>query len=72
VAIIARGQEADDLVVMQDRLVMKQQRFGIMQPALDEAARKPGLALPQHRRAADEIALAGPDRKAQEAMPMEL
>ncbi|HWL57024.1 MAG TPA: hypothetical protein VNQ78_10190 [Paracoccus sp. (in: a-proteobacteria)] len=51
---------------------MKQQRFGIMLPALDEAARKPGLALPQHRRAADEIALAGPDRKAQEAMPMEL
>ncbi len=44
---------------------MEQQRLGIAQPELDQAAFQPGLAFLQHRLATDEIALAGLDRKAQ-------
>ena len=56
---------ADDLAVAQDRLVVEEQRLGILQPELHQPALQSGLALPQHRVAADEIALAGLHRKAE-------
>src|SRR5262245_36301602 len=64
-AVVAGGNGAYDPAVTYDRFVVEEERFGVAEPELHEAAPQARLLLAEYRVAADEIAFSGPYRKAQ-------
>ncbi|OIQ69659.1 hypothetical protein GALL_487370 [mine drainage metagenome] len=63
--VVGRGNDADDLAIAHQRLVVKQHRLGVGQTELHQPPVQPFITLAQHRVTPDESALLRADGKAQ-------